>query len=250
MLEVTNLGIAYHDSKRTQVVLDSVDLCCREGEIVAVVGQSGVGKSTLLRMIAGLAKPSKGTVLLHGAPVKSPSVEIGIVFQDYCVFPWLNVEGNIRFGYRRLDEQGRGEDFVSWLLEQLELNDHKEKWPYQLSGGMLQRVAIGRAVAANPSLLLLDEPFGALDLMTRIQMHRLIKKLFVQTKQATLIVTHNIDEAVALADRIYLIAGEPGTTVSNWEVHSPRSCSRFIDLPREQKLIVFEILESMEKLKE
>lgn len=191
--------------------LAPVSLGVEEGEFVTILGPSGCGKSTLLRIVAGLDAPSAGAVRLHGAAVTGPSAERGMVFQSYTLFPWLTVEENIRFGLveRRVApaEQAR---IAADLIARVGLRGFERHWPRQLSGGMQQRTALARALANNPAMLLLDEPFGALDHQTRELMQELLAGIWQADRKTVLFVTHDIDEAIFLATRVIVMTARPG----------------------------------------
>lgn len=200
-------------------VLDGISLDVRDNEFVALVGASGCGKSTLLRIAAGLEQASSGQVLLKGAPVQGPGAERGMVFQNYSLYPWLTVMENLRFSrslkanrrkVRNDSELGGIVDRGYALLEMMGLAPYKDSYPSQLSGGMQQRVAIARALLSSPEVLLMDEPFGALDAQTREVMHDLLLHLFAVERSTVLFVTHDVEEAVYLADRVVVLAPRPG----------------------------------------
>jgi len=191
--------------------LDPVDLDIAEGEFIAIVGPSGCGKSTLLRIVAGLLRASSGTVLVGGIAHDGPVTELGIVFQQPILLDWRTALGNVLF-----QVEMRGERPAAWrdralaLLDQVGLRDFADTYPHALSGGMRQRVAIARALLHDPGLLLMDEPFGALDALTREQMRIDLESLWVRRKNTVLFVTHSVDEAVLLADRVVVMSPRPG----------------------------------------
>lgn len=192
-------------------VLHGIDLAIEDGEMVVIVGASGCGKSTLLRIVAGLDQPTAGTVTLDGAPVTAPGPDRGMVFQSYTLFPWLTVEQNIRFG---LAERGVHEAEQRAIAERFiartGLKGFENHWPRQLSGGMQQRCALARALANDPEILLLDEPFGALDHQTRELMQELLLEIWEADRKTVLFVTHDIDEAIFLANRVVVMSARPG----------------------------------------
>jgi ABC-type nitrate/sulfonate/bicarbonate transport system ATPase subunit len=196
------------------VALGGVDVHVDAGELVSLVGTSGCGKSTLLRIAAGLEQATSGEVLVDGEPVIGPGPDRGMVFQNYSLFPWLNVSQNIAFG---LGIAGMGKaqrrERVDELLAIMGLTEHSRRLPKELSGGMRQRVAIARALAPEPDVLLLDEPFGALDAQTRLSMHEFLRSVWRRTGATILLVTHDVDEAVYLSSRVYVLHAHPGRIV-------------------------------------
>jgi ABC-type nitrate/sulfonate/bicarbonate transport system ATPase subunit len=196
------------------VALGGVDVHVDAGELVSLVGTSGCGKSTLLRIAAGLEQATSGEVLVDGEPVIGPGPDRGMVFQNYSLFPWLDVSENIAFG---LGIAGMGKaqrrERVDELLAIMGLTEHARRLPKELSGGMRQRVAIARALAPEPDVLLLDEPFGALDAQTRLSMHEFLRSVWRRTGATILLVTHDVDEAVYLSSRVYVLHAHPGRIV-------------------------------------
>ena len=190
------------------VILDGVDLSVRPGEIVSLVGPSGCGKSTLLRLLAGLDREHTGTIAVGGTAIAGPSRSVGFMFQEPRLLPWLTVAQNIAFGIapaRRADSAA----IVCRLLDQVHLDGSAKLYPRQLSGGMQQRVALARALAAEPSVLLLDEPFSALDAFTRIHLQDLVLELWQRTGLTMVLVTHEVDEALYLSDRVVVFSERP-----------------------------------------
>ncbi|MFE2374164.1 ABC transporter ATP-binding protein [Streptomyces sp. NPDC059398] len=191
--------------------LDGVSLDIADQEFVTVVGPSGCGKSTLMSMVAGLQEPDSGTVLVDGAPVSGPGPDRGVIFQQYALFPWLTVRQNVEFGLRiasvpAAERHRRAEQAISLVG----LNEFAEALPKTLSGGMKQRCAIARAYAVDPQVLLMDEPFGALDALTRVQLQDQLLRTWSQEKRTVLFITHDVDEAVYLAGRVVVMAARPG----------------------------------------
>jgi sulfonate transport system ATP-binding protein len=207
--------------------LEGVTLGVELGEIVAIVGGSGCGKSTLLRIVAGLDRPSAGRVLLDGAEVTGPHEEIGIVFQEPRLFPWLTVSENVGFGLADRHRADR-ERIVADALARVGLAEKAGAWPRQLSGGQAQRAAIARSLVTRPEVLLLDEPFSALDAFTRIDLQDHLLELWADTspKPTLIVVTHDVEEAVALADRIVVMRPHPGRTQAEIAVRLPRPRDR------------------------
>jgi NitT/TauT family transport system ATP-binding protein len=189
------------------------------GEFRVLLGPSGCGKSTLLRMIAGLDRPDSGEILVHDQPVQGPSRDRGMVFQKYTSFPWLTVEDNIAYGLRINDvPEAERKQTVERLLKAVGLSEFAGVYPETLSGGMQQRVAIARTLALRPSVILMDEPFGALDAQTRSEMQQLLLQIWDETACTILFVTHDVEEAVYLADRIFIMSSHPGTIVEDVQV--------------------------------
>jgi len=201
----------YPTSRGDVVALNGFQLDIKENEFICVVGPSGCGKSTILNIMAGLEKPTSGEVLVDGKPVNGPGAERGVVFQQYALFPWLTVKKNVEFGLhlKKLpkEEIGRISDHY---IKMVELQDFKNAYPKELSGGMKQRVAIARAYAMNPSLLLLDEPFGALDAQTRTQLQTELLNTWETERKTCFFITHDVEEAVILAQRVIIMSARPG----------------------------------------
>lgn len=192
------------------VAFQGVDLAVREGELLCVLGPSGCGKSTLLNVIAGLDRLSQGSVTVGGEPVAGPHYTRGMVFQDYALFPWLTVEENIRFGLDARGYKGDKQGIVAELVALTRLRGFERARPAQLSGGMAQRVALARALANEVEILLMDEPFGALDAFTRMEMQEEIVRIVKSQGLTTVFVTHDIDEALYVGDRVAIMCAHPG----------------------------------------
>ena len=193
------------------VALDGIDLEIAEGELVCLLGPSGCGKSTLLNAVAGFTTPTRGEIVAAGVPVTGPGPERGMVFQEYALFPWMSVEANVAFGLAmRGEAKGVIAARVSALLEQLHLSDFARRFPKDLSGGMRQRVAIARLLALDSPILLMDEPFGALDALTRRNLQDELLRIWTETRKTVLFVTHSIEESLYLADRIVVMTYRPG----------------------------------------
>ena len=191
------------------LALDDISLAVGEGEILGVVGASGCGKSTLLRLLAGLERPTAGGAAFDGAPLAGPRDEIGVVFQEPRLLPWLSVFDNIAFGLDGVSAAER-KTRVSHALDKIGLSEHADRWPRDLSGGQQQRVSIARAFVTNPKVLLLDEPFSALDAFTRASLHEHLLGLWEETRPTVVLVTHDVQEAVTLADRAVVMQPKPG----------------------------------------
>ncbi|HTL68970.1 MAG TPA: ABC transporter ATP-binding protein [Lacunisphaera sp.] len=215
----------WFDTARGRIqALDDVSLQIAEGEFVCLVGPSGCGKSTLLNMIAGLERPEQGRVLAAGQPVKGPSRERMMMFQESALFPWLDAFGNVMFGLKRkpgLTDKERRE-VANHYLRLVGLEKFAQAAVHELSGGMKQRVALARALAPNPRVLLMDEPFAALDAMTREQLYGDLQRIWTQRHVTILFVTHNVREAVCLGDRVVLFSPHPGRIRGDFRIELPR----------------------------
>jgi len=210
-LQIKNLNHQYALPQGELKVLDQVQLTVQPGEFVSIVGASGCGKSTLLRLIGGLETPTAGQILLGDQLIQAPGLDRGMVFQEPRLFPWLTVEENISFGCRANTSESEKQKLVHSHIQLVGLLGFEKAYPHQLSGGMQQRTAIARALVSQPQVLLLDEPFGALDALTRIQMQQEILKIWQAEKITVILVTHDIDEAVYLGDRVLVMSNRPGT---------------------------------------
>ena len=202
-----------------KAVLEDINFSMQSGEFITFVGSSGCGKSTLLRLIAGLDHPSGGRIHVDGSPVEGPGPDRGMVFQKYSLYPWLTAADNVAFGMRLQGMTSADvRDRTAYFLEVVGLQDAATKLPRELSGGMQQRVAIARALATNPSVLLLDEPFGALDLQIRETMQEFLLQLWQRTGLTVLLITHDVEEALVLAQRVHVLAPNPGRIIRSLEV--------------------------------
>ncbi|MGH3342757.1 MAG: ABC transporter ATP-binding protein [Carbonactinosporaceae bacterium] len=212
-VQARGVAVEYHRAREKDrlTAIADLDLEIAAGEFVTIVGPSGCGKSTLLNVVAGLVPPASGEVLVEGTPVRGPGLERAVVFQDYALMPWRTVEGNVRFG---LDMQRRVDastpDKVAHYIEMVGLTGFERAYPRELSGGMRQRVGLARALVTEPRILLMDEPFAAVDAMTRELMQDELSRIVAETGQAVLFITHSVDEAITLADRIAVVTSRPG----------------------------------------
>jgi ABC-type nitrate/sulfonate/bicarbonate transport system ATPase subunit len=223
-LQIRDLSVIFTRRRGgTVTAVERLSLDVREQEFVSIVGPSGCGKSTMLRIVAGLVRPTTGKVLLDGLPVEGPGADRGMVFQSYTLFPWLTVQGNVEFGLRlRRRPAPEREKVVRRYLDLVGLRGTEPAYPKELSGGMQQRVAIARALANDPAILLMDEPFGALDAQTRSVMQELLLRVWEQTHKTVLFVTHDIEESILLSDRIYVMTARPGRIKAEVAVALPR----------------------------
>lgn len=207
------------------LALDEIDLCIHSGKIISLIGTSGCGKSTLLRIIAGLDFPTSGQVYIDDEPITAPDPKIGIVFQEPRLMPWLTVRKNVQFGLAERDKAER-DKLTEIMLARVGLTAFASALPRQLSGGMAQRVAIARALVTNPSILLLDEPFSALDAFTRMQLQDHLIEIWSYARPTTILVTHDIEEALLLSDRIIVLRGNPGRIDREYTLDLPRPRQR------------------------
>jgi NitT/TauT family transport system ATP-binding protein len=204
----------FGEGRAAQLVLDQISLTMHTGQFLALLGSSGSGKSTLMRLVAGLEKPTSGSLSLDGRPIRGPGSDRGMVFQKYSLYPWLTAAQNVAFGLELKGlERSQIKERTAFYLEVVGLVDSAKRLPRELSGGMQQRVAIARALAAEPRLLLLDEPFGALDLQIRESMQEFLHNLWRSTGLSVLLITHDIDEALLLAQQVHILAPRPGRIV-------------------------------------
>lgn len=222
-IELMNVDKSFETKVGRIDAVSDVTLDVREHEFVAIVGSSGCGKSTLLRIIAGLMRQTAGAVRVGGEAVDGPNAEIGMVFQTPVLLPWRTVKRNIeiQIDIRRLNRRQYADEVAS-LIRLVGLEGFEDRHPYELSGGMQQRVALCRALIHNPSMLLMDEPFGALDALTREQMNLELQRIWLETKKSVVLVTHSISEAVFLADRVVVMTPRPGTVQDIVPVDLPR----------------------------
>lgn len=222
-IKLEHVSKVYHTKKSDYQALKDINLEVLENEFVCIVGPSGCGKSTLLRMMAGLDDVSSGRILMEDKPINGPSAERGMVFQNYTLFPWLTVEQNIAFGLklRKCDKEEIAEK-VNRYLKIIDLEKFRKSYPKELSGGMKQRVAIARALANSPKVLLMDEPFGALDPYTKASMQLLVREIWSEERTTIIFITHDIDEAVFLADRLYILSANPGEIRAEVPIHLSR----------------------------
>ena len=223
----------FRSNDREIVVLRDIDLDVRDGEFVCILGPSGCGKSTLLNIVGGFVKPTGGSVTIDGETVDGPDPRRIFVFQERGVFPWLTVEGNIGFGLHRLSPAERASR-IAHYVKLVGLSGFEKSYPHELSGGMKQRLEVARALAVDPDVLYLDEPFGALDSITRLLMRSELLRIWQKERKTILFVTHDIDESIQLADRVVVMTARPGSIrkIVDIDIPHPRDLSsrRYIEL--------------------
>ncbi|MDQ1922959.1 ABC transporter ATP-binding protein [Massilia pseudoviolaceinigra] len=244
-IDVANVSKIFNAGEREVTALRDINLHIPDGQFVCLLGPSGCGKSTLLNAIAGFSLPSTGDIHANGVRVTAPGPDRGMVFQEYALFPWMTVEKNIGFGLGiKGMEAGAIDQRVGALLEMLSLSDFRHRFPKDLSGGMRQRVAIARVLALDSPIMLMDEPFGALDALTRRNLQDELLRIWADLKKTIVFVTHSIEEAIYLADRIIVMTYRPGTVKRDIIVELPRmrdpSSAAFNELKRELGALVME----------
>ncbi|NLH97420.1 MAG: ABC transporter ATP-binding protein [Clostridiaceae bacterium] len=231
VVEVHNLSMKYHSLNGEITALRDINLCVEDGEFVSIVGPSGCGKSTLLSLIAGLLKPTEGSVMIEGQPVTGPGNQVGYMLQKDYLFEWRTIYENVILGLeitRTLNSQTK--EYVLKLLETYGLSEFRDKYPNQLSGGMRQRAALIRTLAVRPQILLLDEPFSALDYQTRLAVAEDIHSIIKRENKTAIMVTHDIAESISMADRVVVLTKRPGTVKEIYRVQltcekkTPMSC--------------------------
>lgn len=241
-LLIDDLSVVFRSRKGEDVhAVTAFDLAIHENEFVTIIGPSGCGKSTVLRAVAGLLRPTAGRILLDDREVLDPGPERGMVFQSYTLFPWLTVQRNVEFGSEMQKKSSAEQHQIAQqYLMLVGLNGFENHYPQELSGGMQQRVALARALANNPEILLMDEPFGALDAQTRTTMQELLLNIWEENRKTILFITHDIDEAILLSDRIFVMTARPGTKKMEVVVDLPRprslemaTTAEFMSLKRE-----------------
>jgi NitT/TauT family transport system ATP-binding protein len=224
MLEMKNIWVKFTPARRPEVVaVEDASLSVQKNEFVSLIGPSGCGKSTLLRTAAGLDQPASGRILVEGHAVDQPGADRGMVFQAYTLFPWLTVKDNILFSLKKTTlSNAEKEDRVIQYIRLIGLEGFENSYPNQLSGGMRQRVAIARALVYQPKILLMDEPFGALDAQTRLLMQELLLEVWEKQRSTVLFVTHDVEEAILLSDRILVMTTLPGKIKAEIKIDLPR----------------------------
>ena len=242
---VSQVNKVFQTAEREVVALKDINLDIPQGQFVCLLGPSGCGKSTLLNAVAGFAPPSSGSITVDGQPVTAPGPERGMVFQEYALFPWMTVEDNFAFGLQiKGQPKAQIKATVDKLLNMLSLQDFRNRYPKDLSGGMRQRVAIARVLALDSPIMLMDEPFGALDALTRRNLQDELLRIWSELKKTIIFVTHSIEEAIYLADRIVVMTYRPGTVKRDLLIDLPRlrdpAAAEFNALKRELGQLVME----------
>ena len=219
LIQLDNVSMEYEGRKQNNIAISDISLSIFRGEFVTVVGPSGCGKSTLLKIIAGYQFPTTGQVLAGGEVVQQPHPKRGVVFQDPTLYPWLTISENIEYGLQRQGQsKEKCKETSQYLLEEINLLDYGKSYPSELSGGMKQRVAFARTLATQPEIILLDEPFSALDIYTRIKMQDFLRKMWIKNQPTMLFITHDIEEALALGTRVIVMDDNPGKIFGEYEV--------------------------------
>ena len=221
-LHLKEINKQFINQNVTSDVLSKINLEINEGEFVSILGPSGCGKSTLLSIVAGLTKPTSGEILLNGQPITKPGRDRGMVFQQAALFPWMTVEENVMFPLKKVMKKKEAREVAHQFLTMVQLSNYTKHSPHELSGGMQQRVAIARALSMDPKVLLMDEPFGALDEQTRSRLHHELEKIWIETRKTILFVTHSIRESIKLSDRIIVMGTRPGVVLEDIQVKIPR----------------------------
>jgi nitrate/nitrite transport system ATP-binding protein len=216
LVEMHDVWVEFSTENSTRLVLKNVHLKIEQGEFIAIVGYSGAGKTTLMSLIAGLVRPTRGSVVVGGNPVRGPGRDRGVVFQNYSLLPWLTVHENVCLAVEQVHPEwsrAKQREEAQKYVEKVNLGPARDKFPRQLSGGMRQRVSVARALAMDPEVLLLDEPLGALDALTRSMLQEEIGRICQESKKTVLLITNDVDEGVLLADRVIPLLGGPGATL-------------------------------------
>lgn len=234
-IDIKNLTVEYSEKNYSFKALDNVSFSVEPGEFVSIIGSSGCGKSTLLSILEGISFPTDGTVLIDGKPVSGTGFDRGVVFQHYSLFPWMTARNNVAFGIKQVKKELKKDErlkIADEFLDKVGLEEFKSKYPKQLSGGMQQRVAIARALAMDTDILLMDEPFGAIDAKNRTVLQELLLSLWEGSKKTVVFVTHDIDEAIFLSDKIIMMSTRPGRVHKEIQVpfKRPRNRTELIGL--------------------
>ncbi|MFH1334642.1 MAG: ABC transporter ATP-binding protein [Pseudomonadota bacterium] len=253
-LEIKNLSRTFGNHKKKTDAIRDIGFTVNEGEFVSIVGPSGCGKSTLINLIAGFDQPTEGEIVLDGNMIQSPGADRGVVFQKYTCFPWQTVQQNVEFGLKILGTPPKTRAKIAHqYIKTVGLAGFENEYPKNLSGGMQQRVALARSLATNPKILLMDEPFGALDTQTRRFMQDLLLQIWEKTHKTILFVTHDVDEAIFMADKVLIMSARPGTIKEKIDVKLKRPRNIKVEFSQEyinlkkrvQKAITEESIKSL-----
>lgn len=219
LIKLENISMDYSQDSSSILAIESIDLDIQKNEFLCVLGPSGCGKSTLLKIIAGYIQPTSGTALFQGEPITKPDWHRGVVFQSPTLYPWLSVKDNVGFGPKvRGVKKSEIDQITDQFLDQIGLLKDKDKAVFDLSGGMRQRVALARVLANEPEMILMDEPLGALDALTRLNMQTLIRDLWHKNKNTVMMITHDVDEALSLGTRVIVMSKQPGTIIKSYDL--------------------------------
>lgn len=243
-LNIKDVQKSFENRGQKEQVLQGINLKVEEGEFISLLGPSGCGKSTLLNIVAGLLHPSEGNVFLDNKRITKPGKDRGMVFQQAALFPWLSVEENVMFPLRKEMSKKEAKEVAKKYLKLVQLSPYSKHSPHELSGGMQQRVSIARALAMNPRVLLMDEPFGALDEQTRARLHDVLENIWLETKKTVLFVTHSIQEAVKLSDRIIVMGTHPGTVLQDIQIDIERPREKHMEDMIQYEQIIMELLKT------
>ncbi|MFM1525346.1 MULTISPECIES: ABC transporter ATP-binding protein [Helcococcus] len=220
MIKLNNVSLVYNENLRNTHAISNINLEINKSDFIVVLGPSGCGKSSLLKLIAGFIKPSSGQVLKKNTEISGPGNDRGVVFQSTNLYPWLNVEDNIKYGLKvAKTEKHIMNKLVDEYLEKTKLSEYRKHYPFELSGGMQQRVALSRTLITSPDIVLMDEPFGALDAITRASMQAFIRQMWVNESQTFFMITHDIDEALTLGNRLLVMSKSPGSIVKEFKLN-------------------------------
>lgn len=219
LIKIDNLGIDYETKTGIIDAIKNINLEIKKREFLCVLGPSGCGKSTLLKAIAGFIPPTEGRCFMHGNPIDKPDWHRGVVFQSPTLYPWLTVKGNVEFGPKvRGVTKDKIEEISKYFIDEVKLTGFEKKHPFELSGGMKQRVALARVLANYPEVILMDEPFGALDALTRRNMQNLIRNIWLENNCTIFFITHDVDEALSLGTRLIVMSNRPGKIIKEFNV--------------------------------
>ena len=250
LIEVQNVGLTYETNTKPITAIENISFQMEKGEFLCLLGPSGCGKSTLLKVIAGYLKPTVGSCLMKGKPILGPDWHRGVVFQSPTLYPWMSVRKNVQFGPKMKGlPKEKIEEITEYFLRQVGLINDSDQSTFQLSGGMKQRVALARALANEPEIILMDEPFGALDALTRVNMQVLIRKIWQKNNSTIFMITHDIDEALLLGTRVIVMSKSPGRILREFNINFTSIAAEneygYVEMGEEYRKIKKEVLELM-----